>query len=222
MLYGKRAGASVFSASTGTAARESIAPMNGDSPNQTWTVCTCTNCSGHLEFDASRAGETIQCPHCKHETTLFIPDKAEKPPAEEPTPKSEPKKAKLVEYTTYRGGMESQLDVVGYVSLIFGVCGGFFSLFCAGISLTENADKKAVLFLFIVGIIALWQGFVFNTLFRGGAEVIRLLKKSNGLKFSGEVSPPTISHGYRCSACGTWLAAGDLSKCNSCGAEFEL
>ena len=47
--------------------------MSGDSPNQTWSVCTCNTCSGHLEFDASRAGETTQCPHCGTDTILFIP-----------------------------------------------------------------------------------------------------------------------------------------------------
>jgi hypothetical protein len=26
-----------------------------------------------LEFDAARAGETIQCPHCGIETVLFVP-----------------------------------------------------------------------------------------------------------------------------------------------------
>ena len=35
--------------------------------------CTCNSCGGHLEFDASLAGETIQCPHCGINTALFIP-----------------------------------------------------------------------------------------------------------------------------------------------------
>jgi uncharacterized protein YbjQ (UPF0145 family) len=47
--------------------------MSGDSPNPSWTVCTCNNCSEHLEFDPSNAGETIQCPHCKLDTVLFVP-----------------------------------------------------------------------------------------------------------------------------------------------------
>jgi hypothetical protein len=47
--------------------------MSGESPNAKWAVCTCNNCSGHLEFDVSNAGETIQCPHCKLDTVLFIP-----------------------------------------------------------------------------------------------------------------------------------------------------
>jgi Zn finger protein HypA/HybF involved in hydrogenase expression len=52
---------------------------SGDSPNQKWTRCTCNHCSGHLEFDAAHAGETIQCPHCKLDTVLFVSPGAEKP-----------------------------------------------------------------------------------------------------------------------------------------------
>ena len=48
------------------------AAMNGDSPDQELTICSCTNCSGRLRFDTSRAGETIQCPHCGMETALLI------------------------------------------------------------------------------------------------------------------------------------------------------
>jgi hypothetical protein len=48
--------------------------MNGESPTEQWTVCTCNHCSGHLELDAARAGETVQCPRCGSETVLFIPE----------------------------------------------------------------------------------------------------------------------------------------------------
>ena len=47
--------------------------MSADQPDPPGTVCPCNNCSGHLEFDPSRAGETIQCPLCGMETVLFIP-----------------------------------------------------------------------------------------------------------------------------------------------------
>src|SRR2546425_12424971 len=44
-----------------------------DSQGVSWIVCPCSNCSGHLEFDASYAGTTIQCPHCGLDTILFVP-----------------------------------------------------------------------------------------------------------------------------------------------------
>jgi uncharacterized protein YbjQ (UPF0145 family) len=38
------------------------------------TKCTCNSCSTILEFEEEHAGETIVCPHCGAETTLFFPD----------------------------------------------------------------------------------------------------------------------------------------------------
>jgi Zn-dependent protease with chaperone function/DNA-directed RNA polymerase subunit RPC12/RpoP len=45
----------------------------GASEPASWTVCTCNVCSGHLEFETSNTGATIQCPHCGMETVLFVP-----------------------------------------------------------------------------------------------------------------------------------------------------
>ena len=35
--------------------------------------CPCNNCSEHLEFEESAAGETVKCPHCGMDTVLFVP-----------------------------------------------------------------------------------------------------------------------------------------------------
>lgn len=35
--------------------------------------CPCQNCNGHIEFDASDSGRTVNCPHCSLETLLFVP-----------------------------------------------------------------------------------------------------------------------------------------------------
>lgn len=35
--------------------------------------CSCQFCSGHISFPANTAGQTVACPHCGLETTLFIP-----------------------------------------------------------------------------------------------------------------------------------------------------
>src|SRR6266436_3124681 len=37
-------------------------------------TCICNNCSQHLEFEVSNAGQTVQCPHCEMETVLYIPN----------------------------------------------------------------------------------------------------------------------------------------------------
>jgi hypothetical protein len=35
--------------------------------------CLCNNCSGHLEFESSEAGQRVDCPHCGMETVLYVP-----------------------------------------------------------------------------------------------------------------------------------------------------
>ena len=43
--------------------------------------CSCNHCSGHIEFDASEAGQVVACPHCGLETKLYVPQKpSNKPP----------------------------------------------------------------------------------------------------------------------------------------------
>jgi DNA-directed RNA polymerase subunit RPC12/RpoP len=44
--------------------------------NATLPACACNVCSQKIEFDPSRAGETIVCPHCGMDTLLFIPRSA--------------------------------------------------------------------------------------------------------------------------------------------------
>jgi len=38
--------------------------------------CTCQNCNGHIEFETEGfvPGTRSECPHCKMETVLFIPN----------------------------------------------------------------------------------------------------------------------------------------------------
>lgn len=38
-----------------------------------FSKCSCNTCSGHIEFDAAYAGQTVTCPHCGLETTLLLP-----------------------------------------------------------------------------------------------------------------------------------------------------
>jgi hypothetical protein len=38
-----------------------------------FVVCPCNVCSGHIEFPARGAGETVACPFCGMETVLFVP-----------------------------------------------------------------------------------------------------------------------------------------------------
>jgi hypothetical protein len=35
--------------------------------------CPCRNCDGPLEFETEASGQTVPCPHCGLDTTLYIP-----------------------------------------------------------------------------------------------------------------------------------------------------
>jgi Zn finger protein HypA/HybF involved in hydrogenase expression len=35
--------------------------------------CDCQHCGGHIAFPSEAAGQTVECPHCKNETLLFLP-----------------------------------------------------------------------------------------------------------------------------------------------------
>jgi hypothetical protein len=57
-------------------------------PVPTFEICHCQHCNGNIEFDASQFanGETrtIECPHCKSETLIFVRQKAPFRPVKEP------------------------------------------------------------------------------------------------------------------------------------------
>jgi DNA-directed RNA polymerase subunit RPC12/RpoP len=202
----------------------------GDSENQSagWTVCPCNNCSGNLEFDPEHVGETVACPHCAVDTVLFIPQvPADSLPSEpEVAPKYlKPKKAKKVELaheqrsTPYRGGLEESLENTGGGFAAF----GFFLLLVALLLFLAGEGTWASV-CFLSAVVVFVQGAMIYTLCKAGAEIIRLLKKSNGLKFSGKISQPTglldDALFYVCSACGASVHPAQM-RCTGCGAEFE-
>ena len=58
------------------------------------------------------------------------------------------------------------------------------------------------------------------TIFRAGSEIIRLLKKLNGLKYGGNISEAEKIIKLRCSECGAKAHPFD-TECDNCGKEFE-
>jgi len=182
--------------------------MSTERPSQKLAVCACNNCSDQIEFDPADSGATIQCPHCGLDTLLFIPQVA---------PGS--KRAKIVEHTSNTGGVEGQLEQVGSFLLALGAAVAFVALLVALFLL--NQEGGATLTWFIIAAVAVVQGVVLYVLFKAGAEIIRLLKKSVGLKFSGQISQPTPSVAtYTCSACGQPVDPNS-KRCLGCGAQFD-
>lgn len=55
----------------------------------TANICRCNHCSGEIEFESSRVGEAVNCPHCEMETMLFL--RATPNPPKLPTPEPPPR-----------------------------------------------------------------------------------------------------------------------------------
>lgn len=117
------------------------------------------------------------------------------------------------------GGVESKLDGVGAFYLIISILG---LIGCIIISQDETVKQTGLSSFWIaLGLGAIAQGIIFWILFKAGAEVIRLLKKLNGLPYGGEISE-TEGDGaeYNCTDCGAPVSQ-DSKFCTQCGANFE-
>ena len=61
--------------------------LHVDAKDEDYLKGLCQHCSGHLEFPAKAAGETISCPHCSRSTVLSVAAKpASAPPVAKPIP----------------------------------------------------------------------------------------------------------------------------------------
>lgn len=105
------------------------------------------------------------------------------------------------------GGLEASLDAasifvffIGFVSAI-----AFVGIFHLG----GLVASIGILFI----------SFVAYLLFRSLAEIIRLLKKSAGIPFSGKISQGTLYSVFSCSECNAILHSG--LRCDSCGAKID-
>jgi hypothetical protein len=133
----------------------------------------------------------------------------------------------------YEGGREESLTALGRFFLIIGICGFVAAFIAAGLvtrgrygdSWAENGLSGAWI---TVGIVSLIQGIAANVFSKSFADVIRLLKKQNGLPYGGEISAATPLHQFTCSKCGSvaemMLQGGNLvaaDRCQNCGVIFE-
>jgi hypothetical protein len=84
------------------------------------------------------------------------------------------------------GGSEQALDhwcgvfgVFGVLFVIVGVLGGF-------IAANESDDGSAIFFGLVFGVVGAMSAFFTRTLLRGMADIVRLLKKQNGIPYVGQ------------------------------------
>ena len=186
-------------------------------------TCRCQQCDGNIEFDASlfQTGTTTPCPHCGIETLLFIPNAQKSPEkiAEKVVEKTPEKKAKILKQTRHSGGIEDTLEEVGGIFLALGILGGIGAVVGA-IAAFNDGQAGIGVDLLCVAAALIFASVVNRILFRAAAEVIRLLKKLNGLKFSGSVTQPEAYDEYKCTGCGTSVDSSS-EQCYSCNAKFE-
>ena len=120
---------------------------------------------------------------------------------------------------TRTGGIESLLDGVGTFYLTVSIIG---LIVCIILSQEETIKQTSLSSFWIgpgIGVIA--QGIMLWILFKAAAEVIRLLKKLNGLPYGGVIAEIYGSGTqYTCTECGTPVAP-NAKFCANCGVKFE-
>ena len=122
------------------------------------------------------------------------------------------------EQNSSTGTVEGKLEGGGtfyiFISfLVFAVCFVF--------AFSDEAKLTNTSFIWIgVGLGLAAQGIIFWILFKGAAEVIRLLKKLNGISYEGHISGNNQQREFTCTECGA--ATTEKAKyCSHCGVSFE-
>ncbi len=109
------------------------------------------------------------------------------------------KKAK----SNFHGGLESTLDLTGFIIQLVGILAGVGTLIFAG---------AAGILPALVQVGGAW---LCRLVLRAFAESIRLQKRAQGLPYDGRISEPKEEVIYACSECGAMLHSD--KRCESCG-----
>ncbi len=117
------------------------------------------------------------------------------------------------------GGIESLLEGVGLFYLVISIISFFICVFFSQDEVIKETSSSS--FWIVLGIGVLAQGIIFWILFKAGSEIIRLLKKLNGLPYGGIISK-TVGGGveYSCTKCGASVSPNS-NFCTQCGANFD-
>jgi len=107
-----------------------------------FVTCPCQHCNGGIEFEATHAGESVDCPHCKLETILFVP-RLPKPP---PKLVAKPKKGWLKR------------------NLLVSILIGLGLIFFAAVLIVHYFNSDWQFDFGLVLVMALWAGLVISVL----------------------------------------------------------
>ncbi len=130
--------------------------------------------------------------------------------------------AKLIaEFEHYAGGTEGHMSELAKVLLGFSIIG---LIACVIISVSSWGDGFSVLWI-AVGVACLIQGIALFIILQAGAELIRLLKKLNGLNYGGSISEPKPVCIYKCTECGVPVQVTNFVRpyriCPKCNSAFD-
>lgn len=111
--------------------------------------------------------------------------------------------------STFSGGLEGTLDVVAKVVLVVAVVNAV-----AALAVTQGKAWPGVPNILITGTVS-WVSL------RALAEIIRLLKKSAGLSYGGQISEAEehVEKTAFCAECGALLHSD--TRCESCGRTID-
>jgi len=133
--------------------------------DEKWMTCKCQHCDGKLEFETHNAGLTVPCPHCKKDTVLNVrttsPLSATQTGAWLPQPKEN-----LV---------EDRIDDLAKAVVAIAILAAIVCLWVAfGSTDVETGTRFA---WFGYAIAAAVAGFIWRIVFKGFAEIVRLLRR---------------------------------------------
>lgn len=117
--------------------------------------------------------------------------------------------------TGYEGGKEGLLSAMATFFLIVGIAG---SGACFTVSYWSDLDFTP--FWVAMGIVVFVQGLFLYAVTGAGADILRLLKKQNGLPFGGQISEAEPICKFTCSECST-VVDDIFNLCPNCKAKFD-
>ena len=123
-------------------------------------------------------------------------------------------------HSRWSGGLEGTLDLIAWVSLIAGFLYALGWMIALPWLQSSLHTPSGALGIAVLGFFsAVWKAFVVWALFRAAAEVIRLLKKGEGLPYGGKITEARDDGTYECCNCGAeaYLSA---YRCYSCDRVF--
>lgn len=125
----------------------------------------------------------------------------------------------------YAGGAESLLEGLGAFFFFIGIVGLIAAFVVSGFVTRTGwnhdwGEGGLSISYIALGAVSFIQGIFFYILLNAGAEVIRLLKKQNGLNYGGEISQAEPIFELHCSNCDRPINEAD-PECHACGEEMD-